>query len=134
MTNLYTLDHSCITGYLRNYGPIKQYFFLLPYNNTSRPLIVPQEDLVHFDDFLLPCNIPTQIVKPLMLLNISYLLHSTKKTKPTIQLYTNKLTPTMNFSSLQQKPFRLWYKQNKTQNTNHTLLQSKTLRTNFPLS
>ena len=25
MTNMYTLDHSCITGYLRNYDPIKQY-------------------------------------------------------------------------------------------------------------
>ena len=65
MTNMYTLDQSCITGYLRNYDPIKQYFCLLPYNNTSRPLIVPQEYLIHFDDFLLPCNIPTQIVKPL---------------------------------------------------------------------
>ena len=65
MTNLYTLDHSCITDYLRNYDPIKQYFCLLPYNNASRPLIVPQEYLVHFDDFLLPCNIPTQIEKPL---------------------------------------------------------------------
>ena len=65
MTNLYTLDHSCITGYLRNYDPIKQYYCLLPYNNTSRPLIVPQEYLIHFDDFLLPCNVPTQIVKPL---------------------------------------------------------------------
>ena len=43
MTNIYTLDHSCITGYLRNYDPIKQYYCLLPYNNTSRPLIVPQE-------------------------------------------------------------------------------------------
>ena len=64
MTNMYTLDHSCISGYLRNYDPIKQYFSLLPYNNTSRPLIVPQEYLKHFDDFLLPCNIPTQIVKP----------------------------------------------------------------------
>ena len=51
-------------GYLRNYDPIKQYFCLLPYNNTSRPLIVPQEYLIHYDDFLLPCNIPTQIVKP----------------------------------------------------------------------
>ena len=30
-----------------------------------KPLIVPQEYLIHFDDFLLPCNIPTQIVKPL---------------------------------------------------------------------
>ena len=65
MTNLYTLDHSCITGYLRKYDPIKQYFCLLPYNNTSRSLSVPQEYLIHFDDFLLPCNIPTQIVKPL---------------------------------------------------------------------
>ena len=46
MTNLYTLDHSCITGYLRNYDPIKQYFCLLPNNNTSRPNIVPQEYLI----------------------------------------------------------------------------------------
>ena len=50
MTNMHTLDHSCITGYLRNYDPIKQYYCLLPYNNTSRPLIVPQENLIHFDD------------------------------------------------------------------------------------
>ena len=63
MTNMYTLDH-LITGYLRNYDPIKQYLCLLPYNNTSRLLIVPQEYLIHYDDFLLPCNIPTQIVKP----------------------------------------------------------------------
>ena len=41
MTKMYTLDHSCIKGYLRNYDPIKQYFCLLPYINTSRPLIVP---------------------------------------------------------------------------------------------
>ena len=65
MTNTYTLDHSCITGYLRNYDPIKHYYCLLPYNNTSRRLIVPQEYLIHFDGFLLPCNVPTQIVKPL---------------------------------------------------------------------
>ena len=65
MANLYTSDYSKITGYLRNYDPIKQYFCLLPHNDTSRPLIVPQEYLNHFDDFLLPCNIPTQIVKPL---------------------------------------------------------------------
>ena len=65
MTNIYTFDHSYITGYLRNYDPTKQYFCLLPYNNTSRPLIVPQEHLIHYDDFMLPCNIPTQIVKPL---------------------------------------------------------------------
>ena len=65
MTNLYTIDHARITGYLRNYNPIKQYFCLLPFNDTSRPLIVPQEYLIHFDDFLLPCNITTPIVKPL---------------------------------------------------------------------
>ena len=66
MTLLYTIDHACITlGYLRYYDPIKQYFCLLPYDETSRPLIVPQEYLIHFDDFSLPCNIPTQIVKPL---------------------------------------------------------------------
>ena len=50
-TNIYTLDHSCITGYLRNYDHIKQYYCLLPYNNNSRPLIVPQEYFIHFDDF-----------------------------------------------------------------------------------
>ena len=70
MTNMYTLDHSCITDYLRNYEPIKQNFCLLPYNNTSRPLIVPQEYLIHYDDFLLPSNIPTQIVKPLTVIHI----------------------------------------------------------------
>ena len=57
--------HSRITGCLRNYNPIKQYFCLLPHNDTSRPLIVPQEYLIHFDYFLLPCYIPTSIVKPL---------------------------------------------------------------------
>ena len=65
MTHLYTIDSACITGYLRNYDPLKQYFCLLSYNDTSRPLIVPQGYLIHFDDFLLPCNIPAQIVKPL---------------------------------------------------------------------
>ena len=68
MTNLYTIDHSKITGYLRNNDPIKQYFCLLPHNDTSRPLIVPQDYLIHFDDFLLPCNIPTQVVKPLAII------------------------------------------------------------------
>ena len=65
MTSLNKIDHSKITVYLRNYDPIKQYFCLSPHNDTSRPLIVPQEYLIHFDNFLLPCNIPTQIVKPL---------------------------------------------------------------------
>ena len=48
---MHTLDHSYITGYLRNYDPIQQYLCLLPYNNTSRPLIVSQEHLIHFDVF-----------------------------------------------------------------------------------
>ena len=65
MTNLYTIDHSRITGYLRKYDPIKLYFCLLAFNDTSRPLIVPQEYLIHFDDFPLSCNIATQIVKTL---------------------------------------------------------------------
>ena len=65
MTNMCNLDHSCITGCLQNYDPIKQYYYLLPYNNTPGPLIVPQEYRIHFDEFLLPCNVPTQIVKPL---------------------------------------------------------------------
>ena len=68
MTLLYTIDDSKIIGYLRTYDPIKQYFCLPPHNNSSRPLIVPQEYLIHFDDLLLPCNIPTQIVKPLTLI------------------------------------------------------------------
>ena len=65
MTNLYIIDHSQITGYLRKYDPIKLYFCLLPHNDTSRPLIVPQENLIHFDKFLLPYNMPKQIVKHL---------------------------------------------------------------------
>ena len=51
MTNLYTIDHSKITEYLRNYDPIKQEFCLIPHNDTSRPLRVPQEYLVHSDYF-----------------------------------------------------------------------------------
>ena len=65
ITHICTIDHARITGFMRTYDPIKQYFCLLPYNDTSRPIIVPQEYLIHFDDFLLHCNIPTQIVKPL---------------------------------------------------------------------
>ena len=81
MTNLYTLDHSKKTGYLRNYDPIKQYFCLLPHNETSRPLIVHQESLIPFDDFLLPCNISTQIVKPLTV--IKHLVSSSLDDKET---------------------------------------------------
>ena len=64
MTNLYTIDHARITGYLRNYDPSEQNFCLFPFIDTSRPLIVLYKYFIHFDDFLLPCNIHTQIVKP----------------------------------------------------------------------
>ena len=65
MTHLYTIDHFRITDYLRKYDPIRQYFCLLPYNDTSRPIFVPQEYLIHFDDVLLPRNVPIIIAKPL---------------------------------------------------------------------
>ena len=51
MTNLYTIDHARKTGYLRNYDHIKQNFCLLTFNDTSRPRFVPQEYLIHFDNF-----------------------------------------------------------------------------------
>ena len=41
MTDINTIDHSRVTSYLRSYDPIKQYFCLLPYNDTSRHIIVP---------------------------------------------------------------------------------------------
>ena len=65
MTHLYTIDHSRITGYLQNYDPMKKFFCLISYNNTSRPIIVPQENMINFDNFLLPCNVPTINAKPL---------------------------------------------------------------------
>ena len=65
MTHLYTIDHSRITGYLRNYDPLKKFFCLISYNNTSRHIIVPQESMINFDNFLLPCNVPTINAKPL---------------------------------------------------------------------
>ena len=124
MTNLYTPDPSCITGYLRNYDPIKQYFCLLPYSNTSRPLIVPQEYFILFDDFLLPCNIPTQIVNSLTV--IKHLVSSPLDDKDKTY-YTALYKQTYSYNELlfiAANPFRLWYKQNKKkQNTNHTLQQ-----------
>ena len=117
MTNMYTLDHSCITGYLRNYDPIKQYYCLLPYINTSRPPIVPQEYLIHFYDFLLPCKAPTQIVKPPTV--IKHLVSSPLDDKD--KTYCTALCKQTYSYNLQPKPFRLWYKPNKRQNTNHTL-------------
>ena len=131
MTNMYTIDHSCITGYLRNYDPIKQYFCLLPYKNTSRPLIVPQEYLIHFDDFLLPCSIPSQFVKPLIVIKhlVSSPLDDKDKSHPTA---LNKQTYSYNkhlFISAKTISFLV----KAEQKTNHTPHQFETLLTNFHL-
>ena len=97
MTILYTIDHSRIPGYLRNYDPVKQYFCLLPHNDTSRPLTVPQEYLIHFDDFLLPCKIPTQTVKPLAI--IKHLVSPSLTDKDTTY-YTALSKPSHSYSKL----------------------------------
>ena len=113
MTNLYTIDHSKITGYLRNYDPTEQYFCLLPHNDTSLPLIAPQEYLIHFDDFLFPCNFPTQIVKSLTV--IKHLVSSPLEDKDTsYHRALSKQSHSYNellFTSA--KTIFLWFKQNK---------------------
>ena len=40
----------------------------MPRIDTSHPHIIPQEIPINFDDFLLPCDIPTQIVKALIVI------------------------------------------------------------------
>ena len=85
MTILYTSEHARKTGYLRTSDP-EQYFRLLSQKDTSRPLIVPKEYLIHFDNFLLPCNIPTQIVTPLTFIkhHVSSLLDEKVKSHYTV--------------------------------------------------
>ena len=132
MTNMYTLDHSCITGYLRKYYPIKQYYCLLPYNNTSRPLILPQEYLIHFDDFLLPCNVPTQIVKPLTVIKhlVSSPLDDKDKTYYTA-LYKQTYSNTeLLFIAAKTISFMVQAEQK----SEHKVPSSPTLLTNFLLS
>ena len=80
MTNLYTFEYSKISRYLRNCDHIKQYICLLPHNDISRPLKIFQKYRIHFDDFLLPCNFPTQLVKPLTI--IEHLVSSPLDDKP----------------------------------------------------
>ena len=134
MTNIYTLDHSCITGYLRNYDPIKQYYCLLPYNNTSRPLIVPKEYLIRFDDFLLPCNVPTQIVKPLTVIKhlVSSPLDDKDKTFYTALYKQTLLYNELLFIAAKTISFMVQAEQK----SEHKLPSSpiKTLLTNFLLS
>ena len=57
----------------------------MPFNDTSRPIIAPQEYLIHFDDFLLPCNVPTIIPDPL---NVIKHLVSTPLTDKEKSYYT----------------------------------------------
>ena len=96
MTHSYTVYHSKITGYLRNNDCIKQYFCILPRNDTSRPLKVPQEYLVHFEELLFPCNIPTQIVKPLAI--IKHLLPSALNNKDKTRHIRNHSRQTLRLS------------------------------------
>ena len=137
MTHLHTIDHSRITSYFRNYDPNKQYFCLLPYNDTSRPLIVPQEYLIYFDDFLLPCNIPTQIVKPLKVIKdlVSSPLVDKDKSYYTALAKQSAFIQRITYSSNQPNLFHTLYKQNKKQNINPLKLniphQFKTLQKNF---
>ena len=70
---------------------------MFPYNTFSCPLIVPQQDLVHIDDSLLPCNIPSQIVKPLTVMKhlVSSPLDDKDKT-----YYTALYKPTYSYNEL----------------------------------
>ena len=133
MTNLYTLDHSCITGYetmiLSNnttafYYKTLHHVHLLYLKNTLYTSMI----------FCFLVTFPLKLSNLSLLLNISFQLHLTIKIKHIIQLYKNKHTPTTNFSSLQSKPFCLWYKLNKKLNINSTPHQSKMLLTNSPQS
>ena len=124
LTNLYTIDHSKITGDLRNYDPIKQYFCLLPHNDTSRPLIVPQEYLVHFNDILLPCNIPTVKFKPPPLFKHLVSSPLVIKMHLNIPVCQNNHTHLMNYSLSLPKSYHFWSNQNKTQNTNLPILNA----------
>ena len=128
VTHLYTIDHSRITGYLRNYDPIKQYFCLLPYNDTSRPIIVPQEYLIHFDDFLLPCNVPLSYQNPSLLLNILFLHLSPTKGNLIIQHYRNNHTHITNYCSSLQTSSPSWLRQKKPNLRHNTLLLNNTLQ------
>ena len=124
MTNLYKIDHSRIdhiTSFLRNYDPIKEYFCLLSHNDTSRPLIVPQEYLLHLDDFLLPCDIPNTIVQPPTV--IKNLVFSPHDDKDLITLlFQNNHIPITNCSLFLLKFFPIWYKPETYLNTNLLLL------------
>ena len=120
MTHMYTIDHSRITGYLQNFDPIKQYFCPLPYNDTSKPIIVPQEYLIHFDDFLLPCNVPIIIAKTLTVIEHLISAPLNDKEISTKQSYQNKLIHKTNYCSFPLKSLLSWSRQ-KRPNLKHNI-------------
>ena len=99
---------------------------MLPYNSISRPLIVPQEYLIHFDDFLLPCKILTQIVKPLTV--IKHLVSSPLDDKDKTY-YRALYKQTYSYNELlfiAAKTISFMVQAEQKQNTNHTLRQKNT--------
>ena len=127
MTTLYTIDHARITGNLRNYVPIKQYFCLLPYNDSTRPLIVPQKYLINLDVFCFLAIILLKVWILSQLWNILFLLHSMIKTNHILRLFQNHRISTANCFSILPKPLHRWYKQNTKLNINRLLLKIRHL-------
>ena len=113
MTNLYTIDHSRVTGYLRNYDPIKQYFVcflllilhvhLLYLKNISYILTI----------FYCPAILPLKLWNFSLSSNISFLLQLMIKTNLTILLSLNNLIHILHYSSFLPKLPLIWYKLNK---------------------
>ena len=92
---------------------------------------------IHFDDFLLPCNIPIQFVKPLTVFKHLVISPLDDKDK---SYYTALYKQTYSYNELlliSAKTISFMvqteYKNTK-QNTNPTPHQFETLLTNFPLS
>ena len=125
---MYTIDHSRITGYLRNYDPIKQFFCLLSYNDTSRPIIVPQEYLIHFDDFLLPCNVPTIIPKPLTVFKHLVSTPLTDKVKSYFTALSKQSYSYYELLFISAKVIAFWLRQKKPDLRHSKLLLNKTLQ------
>ena len=98
LTNLLTIDNGRITRYLRNYDRIKQYFCLLLYNDTSRPLIVPQEYTIYIDVFCCLATFLLKLWNLSQLRNILFLLHLGKETHHIKPLFLNNRISTTNCS------------------------------------
>ena len=99
-------------------------YFLTMYNDTSRPLNEPQEYLIHFGDFLLPCNIPTQIIKPLTVIKhlVSSPFGDKNKSYYTALAKQSHSYNELHFIDMHSAKFISWYKLNKKHIINHLLL------------